>query len=368
LAAGSALFAIPSLLVSVGLLLADRWLGTQFLDAKAGDPILHQHLFWFFGHPAVYMLILPIMGFFTSQLLPPEWKGRWPQSLALGCMGCIAVLGFAAWGHHMFQSGLDPRVSGRFSTATLLISWPSALLVGLWLLMALRTASLPQRPPGFWHGLAFLVLFSAGGLGGVLLATAPLNAHLHETYWVVGHIHLVLFGGSALGLAGALFLLSPELLPRPLTRGSMLAHLALTLPLLLFVFGMMHWMGFAGLGRRMYQVPALDLLNQVRAPNAAVAYGAFALLLGQGMLVLSLLEGLGVLPRNISRMMSLFLVVLSTTLMGLAWLTLLRAGWGWWLLPIFSPMSMGVALAVWNLLRLDVPLRPVPLGDPIPAP
>lgn len=328
LASASAILAIPSLLLAMLLQLSDRRLGTTFFQAGTGSPLLHQHLFWFFGHPAVYMLILPVMGFFTGVLDPSSsMKSHGLRTVAHFCMAAIATLGFAAWGHHMFQAGLDPRVSGSFSLATLLISWPSALLVGIWLLWAVRFPGgrvLPEEAGSKvtlrGYGQAFLITFAAGGLGGVLLATAPLNAHLHETYWIVGHIHLVLFGGTVLGLSALLFKESGVLFGGESEPGLIRGHLLLTVPLLLLTFGAMHVMGYVGVGRRMYSLEEHGLAHHFQWLNRVAAYGAFALATTQLLIFGSILGSCLRWPWFMSRALTVPVVLGVGWILGMGWL------------------------------------------------
>jgi heme/copper-type cytochrome/quinol oxidase subunit 1 len=193
-------------------------------------------------------------------------------------------------------------------------------------------------------------------VGGVLLATAPLNAHLHETYWVVGHIHLVLFGGSLLGLVGALFVLGGEYLRRSPGRGLMLAHLALSVPLLLVAFGLMHWLGYQGLGRRMYQVPDLPGLLGVRAANRAVTLAAMALVLVQGILLVALVDGMGWIRLWMSILWVRMTAVVATGHVLGGCVILWRDGWSLW---IVGAIGIGCLVGAWTAWRV------APDGSPV---
>lgn len=204
------LFATPMLAVAISLLLADRHFGTSFfIPSQGGDPLLWQNLFWFYSHPAVYIMILPSFGI-VSEILPVF--SRKPlfgyNFIAWSSVG-IAVLGFTVWAHHMFQVGSSIAVNTFFAAATMVIAIPTGIKIFNWLATIWSGSIRMSLPMGF--SLAMIGLFVIGGLSGVSLASVPVNLQVHQTYYVVAHIHYVLFGGSVFGIFAALYYWIPKM-------------------------------------------------------------------------------------------------------------------------------------------------------------
>jgi cytochrome c oxidase subunit 1 len=204
------LFGTPMLSVAITLLLADRHFGTSFfLPAGGGDPLLWQNLFWFYSHPAVYIMILPGMGA-ISEILPIF--SRKPlfgyNFIAWSSVG-IAVLGFSVWAHHMFQVGSSLAVNAFFALATMVIAVPTGIKIFNWIATMWGGALRFTVPMMF--AVAFIAEFIIGGLSGVMLGSVPVNWQVHQTYFVVAHLHYVLFGGSVFAIFAAMYYWLPKI-------------------------------------------------------------------------------------------------------------------------------------------------------------
>ncbi|MEK6662049.1 MAG: cbb3-type cytochrome c oxidase subunit I, partial [candidate division NC10 bacterium] len=186
------LLALPVLTSALAMLLFDRMLGTSFfLPAGGGEPLLWQHLFWFFGHPEVYVLILPAMGVASEVLSVFARKPIFGYRAMAYSMIAIAFLSWIVWGHHMFQSGMNPALATSFMVSTMVIAVPSAIKTFNWL-GTLWGGSIRFTTP-MLHGLAFVSMFVIGGLSGIFMASTPVDIYIHDTYFIVAHIHYVVF-------------------------------------------------------------------------------------------------------------------------------------------------------------------------------
>ncbi|WP_424019244.1 cbb3-type cytochrome c oxidase subunit I [Halorientalis pallida] len=252
-AAGLVLFAFPVLGSALVMLLADRNLGTAFFAVDAGGPTTWQHLFWFFGHPEVYILLLPAMGIVSHVL--PRFVGR----PLVGFRGivystlAIGALSFGVWAHHMFTTGLDPRLQASFMAVSLAIAVPSAVKVCNWIATVWGGRVRLQAPALFCLGaVGFFVL---GGVTGVLLASVPVDLRLHGTYYVVSHFHLVLVGTVVFALFAGSYYWFPLITGRHYDERLARTHFLLTAVGALVLLLPLLALGVAGLPRRSATYP-----------------------------------------------------------------------------------------------------------------
>jgi cytochrome c oxidase subunit 1 len=245
------IFAFPSITVALILLMFDRLMGTHFyLPQGGGDPLLWQHLFWFFGHPEVYIMILPAFGI-ISELLPVfSRKPIFGYSFIAYSGVAIGFLGFTVWAHHMFATGLGEVANAAFATGSFMIGVPTGVKIFNWIgtmwggSLRLKTAML--------FAVAFIAQFIIGGISGISLASPPVDFQQTDTYYVVAHIHYVLFGGSVFGLFGGFYYWWPKMFGRFLDEGIGKVHFWLAVIGFNLTFFPMHWLGTEGMPRRIY--------------------------------------------------------------------------------------------------------------------
>ena len=257
------LLAFPVLSSALALLIFDRLAGTTFFSATAeggGDPLLWQHLFWFFGHPEVYILILPGMGI-ASELIPVfSRKPIFGYRSMVYAMIAIAFLGWIVWGHHMFQSGMRPGLGSIFMTTTMLIAVPSAIKTFNWLGTMFRGSIRFTTP--MLHGIAFVSMFVIGGLSGIYMANTPVDIFIHDTYYIVAHIHYVVFGGSLFAIFGGIVFWFPKMYGRYMNDVLSKIHFWLTFIAFNCTFFPMHILGVGGHMRRISNPQQYEFLME----------------------------------------------------------------------------------------------------------
>merc|ERR1712159_622989 len=256
------IFTLPILSGGLLMVLADLHSNTLFFDPVfGGDPIFYQHLFWFFGHPEVYILIIPAFGIISIIISGIAQKIIFGIQSMIFAMSCISLLGSVVWEHHMYTVGLETDTRAYFTGVTILLSLPTGTKIFNWLstylgnppLLHLRTAS------GFF-ALLFLLMFTIGGSTGVILGNAAVDLALHDTYYVVAHFHFVLSLGAVIAIfSGMIFVVekivgSKILLPSSSSTLS-LYHFVLTLVGVLLTFSPMHFLGFNVMPRRIPDFP-----------------------------------------------------------------------------------------------------------------
>jgi len=281
--------ATPVLAMTLLLLAAERLLGVGIFDpALGGDPLLFQHLFWFYSHPAVYIMVLPAMGV-VSEIVPCFARKRvyGYRSMAYAILA-IAIIGFMVWGHHMFVSGQSAYASLLFSLLSFLVAIPSAIKVFNWL-ATLKGGSIEFAAP-MLYALGFIGLFTLGGLTGLILASLSADVHLTDTYFVVAHFHYIMVGGAVMAYLGGVHFWWPKIIGR--TYPEMWGRIAALIAFFGFnlTFFPQFLLGYAGMPRRYHVYPEryqlLHVLSSAGASILAVGY-----LLPLGYLTWSLFRG-----------------------------------------------------------------------------
>ncbi|HET6405280.1 MAG TPA: cbb3-type cytochrome c oxidase subunit I [Candidatus Thermoplasmatota archaeon] len=266
-------FATPWIGTAMMLNFFDRNFGTNFFTA-AGDPELYQHIFWFYSHPAVYVMILPAMGI-VSEVLPR--MVRRPifgyKAMAYSILA-IAFLGFTVWAHHMFTTTMPYQARLGFMIMTMIIGVPTGVKFFNWIFTMYGGHLRFEAPLLFCVG--FIAMFLIGGIDGVFMASVPVDYQLHDTYWPVSHLHYVLFGGSVLGVFAGLYYWWPRFTGRMYNRSLAKWHFWVTLVGLNVVFMTMHFLGTAGMPRRVY-----DYRDIYATMNLIATVGAFLVAAGQ---------------------------------------------------------------------------------------
>ena len=231
-------FALPVLTSALVMQLLDRTVGTNFFSPAnwsvangpsvvgGGQPLLWQHLFWFYSHPAVYIMILPAMGVVSDIISTFSRKPLFGYKPMVFAIGAIAGLGFIVWGHHMFQSGMNPALGATFMLSTMMIALPSAIKVFNWL--GTMWGGRVQFTAAMLNAMAFVSMFIIGGLSGIFMAATPVDIHIHDTYFIVAHIHYVLFGGSTFGIFAAIYFWFPKMFGRMMNEAVGKVHFVLS--------------------------------------------------------------------------------------------------------------------------------------------
>jgi cytochrome c oxidase subunit 1 len=285
-------------LLSAGiLLLMDRNLGTSFyvplvvvngvvMGHKGGSPLLWQHLFWFFGHPEVYIAILPGMGV-TSQIISTfSRKPIFGYRAMVYAMLSIGFLGFMVWGHHMFMSGMSPYSAFAFSILTMCIGVPSAIKTFNWLGTMYKGRIRFHTP--MLYAIGFVSLFVSGGLSGPFLAQPVLDIFLHDTYFVVGHFHLIMGVAAIFGIFAATYYWFPKMFGRMMNERMGKLHFFITLAGTYSIFMPMHYLGMAGQTRRYSQFTEVAYQQKLLPLQTFMTYAAIITIAAQFIFVINL--------------------------------------------------------------------------------
>jgi cytochrome c oxidase subunit 1 len=280
------ILATPIVGITLLLVILERAFGIGVFDpAKGGDPILYQHLFWIYSHPAVYVMILPAMGA-VSEIIPTFAQRKiFGYDAIAGSSMAIAAVGSLVWGHHMFTSGMSGTAMVVFSLLTFLVAIPSAIKVFNWV-ATLYKGSIALEPP-MLYALSFIFLFCIGGLTGLFQGALSVNVHIHDTYFIVGHFHYVMFGGTGFAFFAAMHYWFPKMFGRMYDRGwAFAAWIQVFIGFNLLYFTMLV-LGVQGMPRRYY-----DHLPQFHRGHLVASIGAFFLYAGLVIMIGNLLAAL----------------------------------------------------------------------------
>jgi len=291
------LLAFGVLLTAGILLLMDRNLGTSFyvplvvvngqvMGHKGGSPLLWQHLFWFFGHPEVYIAILPGMGVASQVLSTFSRKPIFGYRAMVYAMLSIGFFGFMVWGHHMFMSGMSPYSAFAFSILTMCIGVPSAIKTFNWLGTMYKGRIRFQTP--MLYAIGFVSLFVSGGLSGPFLAQPVLDIQLHDTYFVVGHFHLIMGVAAIFGMFAATYYWFPKMFGRMMNETWGKVHFFITLAGTYAIFMPMHYLGLAGGTRRYSQYTEVAYLQKLQPLHQFMTYAAIITIAAQFIFVINL--------------------------------------------------------------------------------
>lgn len=277
------LLSFPVLLSGFILLLFDRHLGTSFylsdiviagkiLPNEGGSPILYQHLFWFLGHPEVYIIILPTMGLVSEVMSINARKPIFGYMAMVASLFAIATLSFLVWAHHMFVTGLNPFLGSVFVLLTLLIAVPSAIKVFNWLTTLWRGNI--RFTPGMMFSIGFVSTFISGGLTGIYVGNSTLDIHIHDTYFIIAHFHIVMGVSAFMGMFAGIYHWFPKMYGRYMNNTLGYIHFWITLACAYIIFWPMHYEGFAGMPRRYYDYSNWESFKQFVELNRVISFAA----------------------------------------------------------------------------------------------
>lgn len=286
------LFIFPVLFATCLMLLFDQVAGTLFFvptgsilagqtiaGTAGGDPLLYQHLFWFFGHPEVYVIILPSFGLVSEILANNARKPIFGYRYMVGSLIAIAVLSYLVWGHHMFTSGMNPWLGTAFMTMTLAIAIPSAVKTFNWL--ATLWGGRLRFTSAMLFAVGFVSLFVTGGLTGLVVAHPALDIYVHDTYFVVAHFHIVMASAALFAVFGGIYHWFPKFFGRMMNERLGRWHFWLTIVGIYGTFFPMHFLGMAGMMRRVYTWSRYEYLSDMGGLNVLISIAAFMLIAAQ---------------------------------------------------------------------------------------
>ncbi len=280
----------PVLVSAVVLLLMDRSMGTAFylsdifiggeaLDVTGGSPILYQHLFWFLGHPEVYIVILPALGISSEVIATNARKPIFGYKAMVGSLLAIGFLSFIVWGHHMFVTGMNPFIGSVFVFTTLLIAIPSAVKAFNYITTLWRGNI--RFSPAMLFSIGLVSTFVTGGLTGIILADSALDVNVHDTYFVVAHFHIVMGMSAIFGMLAGIYHWYPKMFGRMMNNKLGFVHFWITIVCGYGVFFPMHFVGIAGAPRRYYESSNFDFLNGVMDLQPLISTFAIVGAIGQ---------------------------------------------------------------------------------------
>jgi cytochrome c oxidase subunit 1 len=280
-------FALPVLTAATFMQLMDRTLGTGFfipegwtannaaMASGGGQPLLWQHLFWFYSHPAVYIMILPAMGMVSDIIACFARKPLFGYKPMVYSIAGIAGLGFIVWGHHMFMSGMNPALGMTFMVSTMMIALPSAIKTFNWL--GTVWGGNVRFTTAMLFALSFVSMFIIGGLSGIFMAATPVDIFIHDTYFIVAHFHYVLFAGTAMGVFGAIYFWYPKMFGRLMSERWGKFHFFFTFLFLNGTFFTMHILGVAGFPRRLADPYHYQTFHHLQPLNAFMTWCAIGM-------------------------------------------------------------------------------------------
>ncbi|MGY8941042.1 MAG: cytochrome c oxidase subunit I [Flavobacteriales bacterium] len=280
----------PVLVSAVVLLLMDRSMGTAFylsdifiggeaLDVTGGSPILYQHLFWFLGHPEVYIVLLPALGISSEVIATNARKPIFGYKAMVGSLLAIGFLSFIVWGHHMFVTGMNPFIGSVFVFTTLLIAIPSAVKAFNYITTLWRGNI--RFSPAMLFSIGLVSTFVTGGLTGIILADSALDVNVHDTYFVVAHFHIVMGMSAIFGMLAGIYHWYPKMFGRMMNNKLGFVHFWITIVCGYGVFFPMHFVGIAGAPRRYYESSNFDFLNGVMDLQPLISTFAIVGAIGQ---------------------------------------------------------------------------------------
>ena len=290
------LLSFPVLVSGLFLLMADRSLGTSFylteifingqaLDYVGGSPVLYQHLFWFLGHPEVYIIILPAMGIVSEVLSVHARKPIFGYKAMVYSILAIAFLSFIVWAHHMFMSGVNPFISNFFVIFTLIIAVPSAVKVFNWI-TTLWGGNIRLNTPMLF-AIGFVSMFISGGLTGIFLGNSAIDIQMHDTYFVVAHFHIVMGVAAMFGMFAGIYHWYPKMFGRFMNETLGKLHFWITMVGAYAIFWPMHYIGMAGVPRRYYRFDGFEAFGQFTTMNQFITIAAIIVFAAQVLFIVN---------------------------------------------------------------------------------